>query len=116
MQTDLLKDFVLTQVHYRLYVLLGEYDRYMHPALRELNNVTKDLYEKIIFKVRADVALNNKEAHELYCVLRDGYEEGHGTEEYYYQSCMTYCYALCKDEILERELRANYLIYTEEQS
>lgn len=116
MRNDLLKDFVLMHVHERLNRLVDEYDNSMHPALKELNDVTKDLYENIIFKVRSDVELGDKEALELYCLLIDASEKGDGPLEFHFQSCMTYSFPVCKDVILERELQANYANYSEEQS
>lgn len=112
MNRELLQDFVLMQVYDRLLQLLEEYHTEMHPVIKQINDVTKTIYEKIFLKVRDEYPLDEKEAHELYVILNDAFEENEDAKELCFQSCALFCFPTAKDEIIEHELKNNYYAHS----
>lgn len=112
MNKELLQDFVLMQVYDRLLSLLEEYHMEMHPVIKQMNDVTKVIYEKIFLKIRDEIPLDEKKAHELYVLLKDANEENEGIEELCFQACACFCFPTAKDEIIEHELKNNYYTHS----
>lgn len=108
MERVMLQDFVLMQVYDRLKQLLDEYHETMHPVLKQFNDRMKEIYEYIFLKIRDEVPLSETEARELYNILKETYAANERVRERCFEACITFCFPLIKEEIIELELKHNY--------